>query len=193
MLDNSSKFFNLYLQTTNNFGSDILGWARGAILSVRHSQASRGYPGRPLTPLGELQCLWFPRTTSNLCLDKLKAQGGIVGGSCASSRVGPHDPDGSLATQNILWFQRHWINSNISIQMNTNKWSLWHFPLLLSWIWNFPFTLCEWKVSVMKRSQTQNTQGSPQGWGLREQEIQQMGEEQVEMLAPNPRQDFWDR
>lgn len=39
----------------------------------------------------------------------------------------------------------------------------------------------------------QSTQTSPQGWGLRDEEIQQMGEEQVEMLAPNPRQDFWDR
>lgn len=44
-----------------------------------------------------------------------------------------------------------------------------------------------WKLSDSKHS---NISTRP---GLRDEEIQQMGEEQVEMLAPNPRQDFWDR
>lgn len=44
MLDHSSKFLNLH------FG--VLGWAPGAVLSVRHCQSSQDCPGRPLSSLG---------------------------------------------------------------------------------------------------------------------------------------------
>lgn len=55
------------------------------------------------------------------------------------------------------------------------------FPIHALWVESFSG----------EKSQTPNTQTPPQGWGFGE--IQQMGEEQVEMLAPNPRQDFWAR